>query len=59
MTTTDTGVGQHGAASTPAPTADAENPALIDALKTFKITAISAVLFCLCAVLIIMSTRMG
>lgn len=43
----------------PAPPPDAENPAILDASKTFKITMISAVLFCLAALLIIMSTRMG
>lgn len=59
MTTTDTGSARGGATNVPAPPPDAENPALIDALKTFKITAISAVLFCLCAVFIILSTRMG
>ena len=57
MTTTETA--QHGAAGVPAPPPDTDNPALIDALKTFKITAISAVLFCLCAVFIILSTRLG
>ena len=43
----------------PAPPPDAENPALIDAEKTFKITMISAVAFCLAALAIIMMTRMG
>ena len=57
MTTTEPG--HHGAANVPAPPADADNPALIDALKTFKITVISAAIFCLCAVFIILSTRMG
>lgn len=38
---------------------DAENPALIDAEKTFRIAMISAVLFVAAAVLIIMRTRMG
>lgn len=41
----------------PTPPVDAENEAIIDALKTFKITAISAVLFCLAAATIIMVTR--
>jgi hypothetical protein len=43
----------------PAPPADAENPAIIDAEKTFKITLISALLFCLAASFIILRTRMG
>ena len=43
----------------PATPPDAENEALLDASKTFKITAIGAVLFCLAALFIIMSTRMG
>lgn len=38
---------------------DAENEALLDAEKTYKITVIGAVLFCLAALFIIMSTRMG
>jgi hypothetical protein len=41
----------------PPPPPDTENEAIIDALKTFKITAISAVLFCLAAATIIMVTR--
>ena len=43
----------------PAPPADAENEALLDAEKTFRITVIGAVLFCLAALLIIVATRMG
>ncbi len=43
----------------PAPLPDDENPALIDAYKTFKITAISAALFCLGSLVIILMTRMG
>ena len=43
----------------PAPPPDSENEALIDAEKTFKISVISAVLFGLASLLIIMSTRMG
>ena len=43
----------------PPPPPDAENPALIDAAKAFKIAMISAVLFVAAAVLIIMRTRMG
>lgn len=55
----------HGAPSTsnqppvPPPPADSENPAIIDAEKTFRITIISAVLFCLAAAFIILRTRMG
>jgi hypothetical protein len=43
----------------PPPPPDAQNPALVDAEKTFRITIISAILFCLAAVYIIMRTRMG
>jgi len=43
----------------PPPPPDAENPALIDAEKTFKITLISAALFVAAMVFIIMRTRMG
>jgi len=43
----------------PAVPPDTENEALLDAEKTFKITVIGAVLFCLAALFIIMSTRMG
>lgn len=46
-------------ASAPAPPPDAENPAIIDAQKTFKIIAISAALFCLAAFFIILRTRIG
>jgi hypothetical protein len=46
-------------ADAPLPPPDAENPALIDAEKTFKITVISAILFCLAAAFIILRTRMG
>ncbi len=46
-------------AGVPAPPPDSENEAIVDAAKTFKITAIGAVLFCLAALFIIMSTRMG
>ena len=42
-----------------APPPDEENPALIDARKTYKITVISAVVFCLAALVIILSTRLG
>ena len=59
MTTSNTPAAHGGAAHVPVPPPDAENPALVDAMKTFKITVISAVLFCLCAVFIILSTRLG
>jgi hypothetical protein len=38
---------------------DSENEALIDAEKTYKITAIGVILFGLAALFIIMRTRMG
>ena len=41
----------------PPPPADRENEAIIDAQKTFKITMISAVLFCAAALVIILVTR--
>ncbi|MGD2047227.1 MAG: hypothetical protein PVH96_13520 [Gemmatimonadota bacterium] len=41
----------------PPPPPDAENEAIIDAEKTFKITLISAALFCLAATTIILVTR--
>ena len=41
----------------PPPPADAENEALIDAEKTFKITLVSAALFCVAAATIILVTR--
>lgn len=41
----------------PPPPPDNENEAIIDAQKTFQITMISAVLFVLAAVVIIMVTR--
>jgi len=43
----------------PPPPADAENPALLDAHKTYVVLLISAVLFVASAVFIIMRTRMG
>ncbi len=39
--------------------ADEEAEAIIDASKTFLITAVGAALFCLAALFILMSTRMG
>ena len=41
----------------PPPPPDGENEAIIDAQKTFKITMISAVLFCAAALTIILVTR--
>ncbi len=43
----------------PPPPPDEENPAIIDAYKTFKITIIGAVLFCASALVIIFMTRSG
>ena len=56
---TETNVQESQPAGVPAAPPDEENPAIIDALKTFKITVISAVLFCLAALVIILSTRSG
>jgi hypothetical protein len=39
--------------------ADAENEALIDAQKTYRLTMMGAILFGLASLFIIMSTRMG
>jgi hypothetical protein len=55
----DSSVVPRSAEEVPAPPPDSENPALIDAEKTFKVTAISAVLFVLAAAFIILRTRMG
>ena len=55
----DKAVTSSSPAGVPTPPPDAENEAILDAAKTFKITAIGAVLFCLAALFIIMSTRMG
>jgi hypothetical protein len=41
------------------PEPDDTNPALLDAYKTFKITAISAALFVAASIGIILMTRMG
>ncbi|MEM7417817.1 MAG: hypothetical protein AAF389_20170 [Gemmatimonadota bacterium] len=43
----------------PAAPGDAENEALVDAEKTFKITVLGSILFGLAALFIIMRTRMG
>jgi hypothetical protein len=48
---------QPGAPEPPPP--DDENPALEDALKTFKITVAGAALFCAASLLIVLMTRMG
>ena len=55
----DHSVTQSPPAGVPAPPPDSENEALLDAAKTFRITAIGALLFCAAALFIIMSTRMG
>jgi hypothetical protein len=47
------------ASSVPASPPDDENPALIDARQAFHITVISAVLFCLASLFILLRTRMG
>lgn len=46
-------------AGVPAPPPDSENPAILDAAKTFRITVISAILFMAAATFIILRTRMG
>ena len=46
-------------AAPPPPPPDDENPALIDARKTFRIAAISAALFCAASLVIILMTRLG
>jgi len=46
-------------ADPPAPPPAEQNEALLDASKTFTITAIGAVLFCAAALFIILRTRMG
>lgn len=56
---TDNAVTQTPPADVPAPPPDDENPALIDALTTFKITVVSAIVFVLAAAAIILSTRLG
>ncbi len=56
---TETSVTETTPEGVPAPPPDAENPALIDAEKTFNVTVISAVLFVLAAAFIILRTRMG
>lgn len=58
-TVTDTGLTEGPETGVPAPPPDDENPAIIDAHKTFNITIISAVLFVLAALFIILRTRAG
>ena len=41
----------------PPPPPDDENEAIVDAIKTYKITLVSAALFCLAALVIILVTR--
>ena len=43
----------------PAPPPDHENPALIDARKTFVVSVASAIVFIASALIIILRTRMG
>ena len=59
MTATEGAMAEKDAHGTHAPPSDAENPALVDAAKTFKITIISALLFVLAALFIILRTRIG
>ncbi len=47
------------ASSVPEPPPDDVNPALIDAHRAFRVTLISAVLFCLASLFILLRTRMG
>lgn len=42
-----------------APPPDDENPALIDALLTFRIAVLCSVLFCAASLAIVLLTRMG
>lgn len=46
-------------ADVPAPPPDDQNEAIIDALKTFQATGLLFVLFVICALFIILRTRMG
>lgn len=56
---TDNAIQPSTPAGVPAPPPDDENPALIDAYKTFKITAISAALFVAASLVIVLMTRSG
>ena len=55
----DNAIAEGKSAGVPALPPDSENEALIDAEKTFKITAMGVILFGLTALFIIMRTRMG
>ncbi|MDX1493830.1 MAG: hypothetical protein R3253_07225 [Longimicrobiales bacterium] len=55
---TQKSIDEHAAQAVPE-IADSENEAIMDASKTFVITVIGAVLFCLAALFIILRTRMG
>lgn len=55
----ETGIAETIVPGVPEVPADAENEALIDAEKTFKITVVASILFGLAALFIIMRTRMG
>lgn len=57
--TTENSMAEKESDRAPAPLADSENPAIVDAAKTFKITMISAILFVLAALFIILRTRLG
>ena len=50
-------IGQAPGPVPPLPPPDSENEAIIDAEKTYKITLISAVLFCAASAVIILVTR--
>lgn len=56
---TDHAVTESKAAEVEAASSDEDSEAIMDASKTFVITAIGAVLFCLAALFIILKTRMG
>ncbi len=55
----ETGIAETIVPGVPEVPSDAENEALIDAEKTFKITVLGSILFGLAALFIIMRTRMG
>ena len=64
----DTDTGRHiapsseaagGTTAPPPPPSDDENPALIDAFKTYRYTVLGALGFVAAAVFIILSTRLG
>ncbi len=43
----------------PPPPDDSDNEALADAAKTYMITVIGGLMFCVASLLIVMATRMG